>query len=175
MSSENRPRGTDIDALELAQDAGAVTHRLIAEIGRRHGGGATPEQVLDVAEGLGSARLAPVYRQSSRQRVATAAAAFFRIFGRPGWQLHKALTVVEGVEFDLLWRRQGRIVADELKTGLAAPELWFERVEQQVESQLEAGQAGFGVAFLGVRAVLLAEPEKSFYRGSQRWFSPTQP
>jgi hypothetical protein len=149
--------------LTLAQELGTAIHTLIALVASKHGGEAQAEQVWEAARSLGSGRLAPVYRQSARQRVATAAATYFREFSRAGWRFEGAERIVEGVALDLLWSRRTNLEADELKSGLGAPAISLDAVHRQVEVQVTAAAAAFGPSFRGVRAVLLAGRPQSFF------------
>jgi len=162
----NARRATEVDDLELASADGVAIHALIAAIAERHGADASPDQVLEFARRLGSRKLAPVYRQSARQRVTTAAAFYFRRFAPSGWSFVGSETVIRDVALDLLWERRGSFMADELKSGLTAGTLEKGRVAAQVSAQVAAGRDEWGDGFVGVRAILLSTPEESFFEAA---------
>ena len=91
---------------------------------------------------------------------------FFRYHVPPqDWVLVGERVVVHGVEMDLLWRRpDGRLVADEIKSGRLLKPLYTRALREQIEAQLAAGRAEFEDGFAGVRLLLgPASPEHSFF------------
>lgn len=104
------------------------------------------------------------HTQSRRHRVSTSVASYFARFRREsGWEFLGAEVNVDDVRLDLLWIHQdGRIQADEVKTGVGAVFAKERTLRNQLESQVRAGREVFGPSFEGVRAVLLARPGESF-------------
>jgi hypothetical protein len=104
------------------------------------------------------------HTQSRRQRVSTSVASYFARFRRDDdWQFLGAEVNVDDVRLDLLWiHRDGRIQADEVKTGVGAVFAKERSLRIQIESQVRAGRTVFGTTFEGVRAVLLSRPGESF-------------
>lgn len=159
---EEGPRVPDEPELRLDQEAGRATHALIGALCAAWGPAAHAADVWAEARKMAAGRLPAVYRQSARQRVATAAATYFREFARPGWRFEGAEVIVGDLALDLLWSKSGHLEADEIKSGLAAPQDWRHAVRQQAAAQADAARAVYGSAFRGVRAVLLAAPRESF-------------
>lgn len=166
MSPSSREAGR---AMLRDERIGALAHECLSSILR------TGRQISEsaVANELAArlpARLAPIYRQSVRQRVTAALASYEQNFRRRDWRFVTDEAIVEDVALDLLWvRPDGLLVADEIKTGLNAALHWGAH-ERQCLAQLSAGRVKFGARFAGVRLLLLAEPSSQFFatwRGSE--------
>ena len=104
------------------------------------------------------------HTQSRRLLVATSVAKYFSHFRRtPEWTFLGAEVNIGDVRMDLLWvDTEGRIEADEVKTGIGAVFGRERELRAQLTSQVKAGSDLFGNDFCGVRAVLLARPDQSF-------------
>ena len=102
---------------------------------------------------------------ADRQRVAAGVLELFRYHVPPqDWVLVGERVVVHDVEMDLLWRRpDGRLVADEIKSGRLLKPLFTRALREQIEAQLAAGHAEFADAFAGVRLLWLANHQHSFF------------
>lgn len=146
--------------LEWAADSGIAIHALIAAAAAQFGPKAHVGQLQKLAGALISERLAPVYRQSLKQRVVTAATRYFTRFGPVGWTFVGSEVVVGEVALDLVWTRGGLVMADELKTG-AVSLFGEDELKLQIEAQLAAARSRWGEAFHGVRSIRLLEPELS--------------
>jgi hypothetical protein len=102
-------------------------------------------------------RLAPVYRQSLRQRVTGAALTYEEHYRVPNWRFGGAEMILGDSALDLVWiTPTGSVYADELKTGLNA-RLHVDELAAQCEAQYIAGVETFGRRFKGVRGILLTE------------------
>ena len=112
-----------------------------------------------------SNRAAITYRQSARQRLMTAAAAYFDHFPPlDDWVLVGSEVPAGACRFDLVWAdSKERIWVDELKTGRSAGRVGLTQVASQVKRQVTAGSNLYGAAFAGVRVCLLAAPGKAFW------------
>lgn len=133
-----------------------MVHLLIAATCERFGARASAEQVTLVARDL--LRVSGqniVMNRSKMAYVETAAAAYFHWFSPYGWNFIGSEVVRHGVAFDLVWERNGRVVVDELKSGLGSLGPGDQRLQAQLEAQAEAGLTEWGESFAGVRAVLL--------------------
>lgn len=144
------------DEIQLAQERGTVVHLLIAATCERFGARASADDVTSVALGQLRANSQNIVMNRSRLAyVETAAAAYFHWFSPHGWNFIGAEVIRHGVAFDLVWERDGRVLADELKSGLGSLGPGDQELRAQLESQAEAGFAEWGESFAGVRAVLL--------------------
>lgn len=149
-------RDDHVEEIHLAQERGTVVHLLIAATCERFGARASADQVTLIARDL--LRVSGqniVMNRSKMAYVETAAAAYFHWFSPHGWRFVGAEVVRHGVAFDLVWEQGGRVIADELKSGLSSLGLGDQRLRAQLEAQAEAGFREWGEAFAGVRAVLL--------------------
>ncbi len=133
---------------------GALCHRLIAEICAREI--TEPHSIETLAGAMLPARLAPVHRQALLAFVVPMAASYLRHFRRPGWRFLGSEMIVGDVALDLLWQRESRLEADEVKSSASAPTLWRAAAEAQAAAQAHAARRHFGGAFAGVRIVALA-------------------
>lgn len=104
------------------------------------------------------------HMQSRRMKVSGNVGRYFSEFLRgDGWSFLGAELNLGDVRLDLLWLGpEGRIEADEIKTGFRAVLDAQNAFRNQLEQQVRAGQLVFGSNFAGVRAVLLAKPSASF-------------
>lgn len=96
-----------------------------------------------------------VMNRSKLAFVETAAAAYFHWFSPHGWNFVGRELIRHGVAFDLVWERNGRVLVDELKSGLGSIGPGSHGLQAQLEAQAIAGFAEWGESFAGVRAVLL--------------------
>jgi len=153
----------------MAQDldgrqVGVAAHQLIAEVLRQGDRGLDLEQLFRavgqsslVRERVGS------YRMAARQRLATAIAVYLRLFA-PGveWTFTACEVQIPGARLDLVFEREdGAIRADEIKSGQLSA-LEQTALEAQLQRQLAGGREHYGPRFLGVRAILLWAPSKSW-------------
>jgi hypothetical protein len=108
--------------------------------------------------------LAPTYRRMVSVRIVSAAAVYFSVFDpRPELRALGVEVFVADVRIDVLWiTRDGRIVADEVKTGarVAAAD---PAVREQVRTQLDALRGTFGRQSAGVRLIDLTHPAQSVH------------
>ena len=113
--------------------------------------------------GAGARRSSLSSQLALRGATATLASVYVQRFWTAGARLLASELVVEDVALDLLWRlRDGRLRADEIKTGMwAAQEPGL--VRAQVQGQVDACSGALGPAFVGVRAVMLRFPQRSFF------------
>lgn len=149
-----------LSSIELAQADGTAIHAFIAYVAGKFGAAASVAQIVEASAVLHTKGLAPVYRQSIKQRVVTATSRYFTRLSPQGWQFMGSEWMVGGVALDLLWKRGSLLIADEVKTGAVAL-FSEEELKRQVAGQLEAGRREWGKNFLGVRAIRLREPELS--------------
>jgi len=103
-------------------------------------------------------------RQPVRQALLTAAAVYFRLFvPEDEWQFVGAEVAAGAARLDLVFEhRDGRIRADEIKTGCIDDASTYRTLLAQLDRQLAGGRRTWSDAFVGVRAVLLAAPSQSF-------------
>lgn len=142
---------------------GTLTHDLIAEIASEKGGGAGPNEVLDVALKFDFGSYSRPTTMARKQRAITLSGVFFSRFGRPGWSFVGSEVIVGDVALDLLWEREGALEADEIKTGSSAAAEYRDEAAAQARSQAEAASECLGPAFRGVRLVLLKAPSSCLH------------
>lgn len=102
----------------------------------------------------------------NRNRIAFSIAVYLRHFRLPSsWSLLGSGVRTSRCELDLVWgHTDGRVVADEIKTGaIDMPKL--DALNAQIARQLLGGPELYGAPFIGVRALLLRGP------GLSRFFS----
>lgn len=146
------------------RSVGAAAHQVIGELlaaGLRE---PTFEELLAavgrsqlVREGVAS------FRQAARQRLITATGVYVRLFvpGRE-WEFVGREVEVSEARFDLVFRdSDGRVRADEIKAGRLCAED-TRKLEDQLGRQLDGGRARWEESFVGVRALLLWAPVRSF-------------
>lgn len=145
---------------------GTITHRLIARCAEFYGSTPTPAQILEVGESV-VVDASIVRRQVLRLNSTTFAASYFREFALVPSTFLGSEVWVGGVPVDLLWRWNGVIWIDEIKTGLTPGLGGRQGLEVQVQDQWEQGVSEFGSDFGGVRAILISRPKGSFHLDSQ--------
>lgn len=105
-------------------------------------------------------------RQAVKQHLTTAVALYFRRFLPCGlWDFVGHNIRVEQTEFDLLWQdsRDGNLLADELKTSIHGIVFGASQLEARLVRQVDAGEVAWGPRFRGIRAIVLADPARSFF------------
>jgi len=144
--------------------AGEVAHRIIGEFVQSGIYLPTPAQIAAVVANHPETKRAVVYRQAARQRLATAVSLYFRLFGPdPTWELLGVEVSASRSRFDLVWELlRGRVIADELKTGLFITPDEATALHAQVERLRSAGVRKYGEQFAGVRVLLLSAPRLSY-------------
>lgn len=150
-----------------ATKQGDASHELIAQVAIAHGGNPSRAEILAVARAhrVGGK---PSGGRALRAARLTRATRFFSRFGRPGWELLGAEVSVGDIRFDLVWTKDGRVEADEIKSGRLGAWTSHESVEVQLFEQFLAGRHKWGNSFVGVRLVPLLQPEMSYvYKGEE--------
>lgn len=143
-------------ALQTDERVGTLVHAVLGSLLRR------PQPIelfaaRRVIDAYLPQNLAPVYRQSLRQRVVSSVLIYETEFRRPDWRFAGAESILEDSALDLVWVTPGgRVFADEVKVGLAASQR-LDQLTAQCRAQFAAGVSVFGRRFAGVRAVLIAE------------------
>jgi hypothetical protein len=146
-------------------DRGRAVHQLIGELLATTRRPSSQQITRTVATHDLLREKAVIHRQSIKQPLETAIACYFARFAPCElWDFAGASVRLGSCEFDLLWRasRNGRLLADELKTGLFGLTFVHRKLDRQVERQLQAGTTTCGDRFAGVRAIVLGEPWRSF-------------
>lgn len=142
---------------------GHFTHQVIASLLEE---GLRSPSPAELFERVGSHELvasASRYRTAARQQLLTGAAVYFRLFCPPaGWEFRGSEVKAGGCRLDLVFARDGMVLADEIKAGAMASASDRDALDEQIARQLAAGARKWGAAFAGVRAVLLARPAMSF-------------
>jgi hypothetical protein len=136
---------------------GTLCHRLIAELCERRV--SDRHAIEPYARALLPKGLAPVHRQALLSFLVPMAACYLTRFARSGWRFAGSEVLVGGVALDLLWERDGRLEADEVKSSASEPTLFLPAAEAQARAQAQAAREYFGVSFAGVRVVALAVGE----------------
>lgn len=146
------------------RQAGELVHEIVGEMLAEGIREPSPEQVFGRVARHPATRRAAVYRQAARLRLATAVSLYCRFFmPDASWSFEGAEVAGRSCRFDLVWSLpDGRIVADEIKSGLVDGRRAWAELEDQVERLRKAGLAKFGARFVGVRVVLLSAPTFSY-------------
>jgi hypothetical protein len=139
------------------QERGRLCHLLIGELCAKRI--SEPSAIEGVARGLLAPTLAAVHRQALLSFIVPMAASYLRHYGRPGWRFLGSEVIVGDVALDLLWQRENRLEADEVKSSAAQPAQWLPAAEAQARAQAQAAREHYGSAFAGVRVVALALPD----------------
>ncbi len=142
---------------------GQAAHQVIAEVleaGRRK---ADFKELQAVVSRHPSSAGAIVYRQSARQRLVSAAQAYFKFCLPPdSWTFVGAEVSGPSCRFDLVWLDpEGSYWADELKTGRTADRTGRVALAEQVERERVGGLAMYGEGFGGIRVCIVVAPKKS--------------
>lgn len=161
MSPSRTPPAAALDETAIGQCIHAVVGELLAE-------GVwtpSPEKLLSaVAVNPLLRESVAAYRQAAKQRVLSAASLYFRLFLPAAEWRHDGSELRAGARrLDLIWRHPaGEVMADEVKSGRAVSLDARRALESQVAAQVAVGVERFGAEFVGVRAVLLAAPRRSY-------------
>lgn len=162
-SSSSQSIASDGDAGVISDSyVGTVTQRLISLCAERFGAAARPEQVIQAASAV-KPKGSIVARQALRMNAVTLAASYFRDFAPISSAFVGSEIWVGPQPVDLIWKREGVIWIDELKTGATPAGNTNEGLKLQVQAQWQAGAFEFGENWGGVRAILLDRPEHSFF------------
>ncbi len=156
-SMTSGPEDPHIDGRKVGQ----IAHQVIADLAQ--GGCWDAATILSCAGAHPALAKIGTYRQAARQRLATLAAVYGRLFHPgPSVELEGVEVRVPGGRLDLLWHDRSRGVrwADEIKTHTLPELLSDERLTDQLGRQAQ-GAATRYESFLGVRACLLTSPRKS--------------
>jgi hypothetical protein len=140
---------------------GTLCHRLIAELCER--GIIDPHGIEPRARAVLPRGLARVHEQALLSFLVPMAGSYLARSARAGWQFEGSEVIVGGVALDLLWKRGGRLQADEVKSCASVAITWRERAAAQARTQACAARSHYGPAFEGVRVVALAVPDDGFW------------
>jgi hypothetical protein len=167
QSSTPTPVGSSTGGESRPHDGrrlGSAAHRVIGSLLDAGVRAPAPEDIHRFVAVEPVLREPHVYRLAARQRLATAVAVYFRfLLPGPEWSFVGAEIRVPGAALDLLFEdRTGRLRADELKTGGAPDLARTSQLRRQLEGQLAGGLEAFGDRFMGVRALFLGAPRRSF-------------
>ncbi len=168
LSSRHAGRAGRFGAERASRRAphGEAPHRLIAEFVAAGLRAPSPVELLErVAQHPTVHADAVVYRQAAKQTLATTLAIYFRYFAYPtSWRLVGCELPAGRCRFDLVFERpDGKLVADELKTGRVEHAAARDALEAQLRRELTGGQQRWGDRFAGVRVILLGAPRRSFF------------
>lgn len=169
MASAKIKVADPVEALEQVapldgRKAGERVHEAVARLLERGTRKPSPLEVVSLARDIvASPGLAVTYRQAAIQRLATATASYFRLFVLDeSWQYVGSEVKAARCRYDLVFERDGCVIADELKAGRVADRTELKLTDAQIARQLIAGRAKWSEAFLGVRALFLGAPRASF-------------
>jgi len=155
-------RALDRAAMVWAPEVrGTLCHRLIAELCAREV--TDPHAIESHARALLPDGLAVVHRRALLSFIVPMAASYLAHFSRAGWRFEGSEVIVGDVALDLLWRRDGRLQADEVKSSASTAASWQAQAALQAKGQARAARAHYGQAFEGVRVVALAVPDAAFW------------
>jgi hypothetical protein len=146
------------------REIGRATHRVIAHLVDEGHRAPSGDDIRTTVLSEPAAGLPHVYGLAARRRISAAVSLYFRHFvPGPHWRFLGAELRVPGACLDLVFShgREG-VLADELKTGLAAADGQDQGLEGQLVRALSGGSAMFGRRFRGIRVLLLAAPLRSF-------------
>lgn len=159
--SHRPPPAAALDEAAIGQCIHAVVGELLAKGVRTP----RPEELLSTVAGneLLQESVA-AYRQAAKQRVLSGVSLYFRLFlPASQWRYGGSELQAGPRRLDLIWRHgSGEIMADELKSGRAVGFDSRRSLEAQVAAQVAVGVERFGAEFVGVRAILLAAPRRSY-------------
>jgi hypothetical protein len=147
-----------VDDRQVGREAHQLIQRLLDEDNRSP----SNQEILAAAAAVGKG-LPPTTRAHLRARCAVAAAGYFDRFvlDQP-WQVEGAEICLGASRLDLLWRHpDGRLLADELKTGRLLQPLWQRDALEQAARHASGGERRWGAQFLGVRLLWTQAPERS--------------
>lgn len=100
---------------------------------------------------------------AAAQQLCVSAALYFRLFATdPDWHYAGHEVPAGGVRFDLVFKNGSRVRTDQIKTGRMEMRLEVDSLEEQVARELRAGKKKWGTSYVGLRAVVLGAPRKSF-------------
>lgn len=138
-----------------------VGRRVHVIVGRLAGTGPTPRQVLDEVHDLWRERpYGGTTLASARLRCSTAVSVYFqRCHPDKRWKLTGVEVALDGAVADLVWTntRTGKVIIDELKTGIADPNS-NGALTEQLKRLSVGGRHRFDGSFSGVRLVPIMAP-----------------
>lgn len=140
---------------------GALAHVLIADMLRRGLKNPTAREIVTAVGAHPLSVEATVYRQAARQRLASAAAIYFRYFVRTDWEFIGSEVAGDRCRYDLVWQdADGIVFVDELKSGRGDAREHVDAAKEQIARELANGSTHWE-RFGGVRLLWLGAPGKS--------------
>lgn len=161
-STPTSDRETEVKAVN-GKRRGIACHQVIASLADQRP--PSPLTLSRAARRAADELTRATYRQAVYQQLVTAAAVYYRLFGLPpSWSLtslERPLTADTG-RVDLVWSSPEGVLIDEIKSGFVSSRETRHELDEQVARYHRAGGVEFGDRFIGVRAIILTAPRRSF-------------